>query len=105
MGSRWRLKAGFDASTCRLNEHAGEAFTAEVQRVIRALKIYGMILADNGLAIKISTDSDPRWGDPNATTSANWSINGWLHCISGGDFEVANASGLMIDPNSAAIAK
>ena len=105
MGSRWRLKTNFDENTCREAEHSGEAFPPEAKRLIRGLKHYGMILADNGLAIKISTDSDPRWGDPNSESSANWSINGWAHCISGKDFEVVNSSVMMVDPNSAAVVK
>ena len=105
MGSRWRLKASFDETTCRANDHAGAAFPAEMQRVIRGLKQYGMILADNGISILISTDADPRWGDPNAEESPTYRMNGWSHCIQGRDFEVVNTAPLMVDPNSAAISQ
>jgi hypothetical protein len=101
MGSRWRLKASFDETTCRTSENAGQPFPPEMQRLIRALKHYGMILADNGLAIKISTDADRRWGDPESPSSATWVMNGWCHCMSGEDFEVVNAQPLMVNANSA----
>jgi hypothetical protein len=38
MGQRFRLKADYDIS----------GFSPEVQVILRALKKYGMILADNG---------------------------------------------------------
>jgi hypothetical protein len=103
MGSRWRLKSSFDETTCRANDHAGEAFPPEIQRLIRALKGYGMILSDNGISILITTDADQRWGEPFDEKSATWKMNEWAHCITGRDFEVVNASSLMVDPNSAAI--
>jgi len=105
MGSRWRLKASFDETKCAADSNQGQAFAPEAQRIIRALKRYGMILADNGSAILITTDSDPRWGDPNSSNSANWVLNGWTHCIRGSDFEVVDTSTLMANPNSAAVAK
>jgi len=101
MGSRWRLQASFDETTCRASESAGQPFPPEMRRLIRALKHYGMIVADNGLPIKISTDADPRWGDPSSPTSATWVMNGWSHCISGQDFEVVDAQPLMKNANSA----
>ena len=103
MGSRWRLKADFDDNTCRANDHAGEAYPAEFQKLIRAFKQYGMILADNGKAILITADADPRWGDPNSPSSALYSINGWAHCIVGSDFEVVNSAPLMTNGNSGAV--
>ena len=105
MGSRWRLKATFNEATCAADEHVGGTFPPEVQRIIRALKRYGMILADNGLPILITTDSDPRWGDPNSSSSQNWIFNGWTHCIRGSDFEVVDTSTMMANPNSSAVAK
>lgn len=53
MGLRVRLKAGFDIS----------GFPAEVQVILRALKSYGMFLADNGSNWFISGAPDPRWDD------------------------------------------
>ena len=102
MGSRWRLKASFDDKTCRASEHTGAAFPPEMQKVIRALKQYGMMLADNGMAIRLTADADQRWGDAHAETSATWKLNGWLHCVQGSDFEVVNASPLIVNSNSAA---
>ena len=102
MGSRWRLKASFDEKTCHQNDHNGEAFPAEMQKLIRALKGYGMILADNGISILISTDADQRWGDPNSDKSPTWKVNEWSHCMTGSDFEVVNTAPLMVDPDSAA---
>ena len=49
MEMRVRLKADFDVS----------AFAPEVQVILRALKKYGMILADNGSACYISGAPDP----------------------------------------------
>jgi hypothetical protein len=53
MGMRLRLKAGFDISK----------FSAQNQVILRALKQYGLILADNGSAIYISGAPDPRWNN------------------------------------------
>jgi hypothetical protein len=105
MGSRWRLKESFDETTCRNNEHTGQAFPPEIQKLIRALKKHGMILSDNGRAILITSNADQRWGDPASESSAIYSINGWTHCITGADFEVVNSSSIMIHPNSAAVAR
>jgi hypothetical protein len=102
MGSRWRLKRSFDERVCRENELSGQAFPPEMSRLLRALKHHGMILADNGLAVKISTDADARWGNPYAPDSATWKMNGWSHCVTGLDFEVVNAQPLIVNTNSAA---
>ncbi len=105
MGSRWRLKANFDDTTCRADEHSGQAFPPEARKLIRALKQYGMMLADNGASIRLTTDADPRWGELTSETSPNWIFNGWTHCLRGSDFEVVDAAPLMISPNSAATAQ
>ncbi len=83
MGQRFRLRADFDVSS----------FSAPVQVILRALKTYGMILADNGSSWYISGAPDDRWD------------NDALHDISrlrGSDFEAVDESSLMSDPNSAA---
>jgi hypothetical protein len=105
MGSRWRLKADFDEATCHAADHSGESYPPEFQKVIRALKNYGMILADNGKAILITAESDPRWGDPSSETSPLYMINGWTHCIMGSNFEVVDNSPIMTNLNSAAVAR
>jgi len=81
MGQRFRLKASFDISP----------FPADVQVILRALKKYGMILADNGSAWYLSGEPDSRWNDSNL---------GLMRNISGSAFEAIDESSLMIDPNS-----
>jgi hypothetical protein len=53
MGARLRLKAGTDLSR----------FPAEVQRIFRAMKKYGLIVADNGSDLYISGAYDSRWNN------------------------------------------
>lgn len=79
MGQRFRLRASFDISS----------FSAENQVILRALKKYGMMLADNGSAWFISGVPDERWGNV-----------GDLRRVVGADFEAVDVSSLMIDPNS-----
>jgi hypothetical protein len=82
MGQRFRLKADFDVSR----------FSAQVQVILRALKKYGMILADNGSAWYISGVPDPRW-DNDVLLSE-------LKLVKGSDFEAVDVSSLMVSPNS-----
>jgi hypothetical protein len=53
MGMRVRLKSSFDVS----------AYPAEVQVILKAMKKYGMILADNGTGWYVTGAADPRWSD------------------------------------------
>lgn len=53
MGMRVRLRADFDI----------EDYPASVQVILRALKTYGMLLADNGSGWFVSGTHDPRWDD------------------------------------------
>jgi hypothetical protein len=53
MGLRFRLKRGFD-----LSGYHGQALV-----ILRALKKYGMIVADNGSNWFITGAADPRWDD------------------------------------------
>jgi hypothetical protein len=81
MGQRFRLKSDFDISP----------FSPEVQVILRALKKYGMILADNGSSWYLSGVPDERWN------------NDALHefgQIHGSAFEAVDESSLMVDPNS-----
>ncbi len=74
MGLRLRLKASYDIS----------GFPADVRVILRALKKYGMIVADNGSPFYISGAPDPRWNDDT------------LHAISqvtGRNFEVVDTTG------------
>ena len=83
MGERFRLKAGFDISS----------YPADVQVILRAMKRYGIMMADNGSAWYISGQPDPRWNDSNLHT---------LGQLLGSNFEAVDATVLMIDPNSGA---
>ena len=53
MGLRLRLKKDFDIS----------GFSPEVQVILKALKKYGMFVADNGGNMFISGTPDPKWND------------------------------------------
>jgi hypothetical protein len=81
MGQRFRLKAGYDIS----------GFSANMQVILRALKTYGMMLADNGLPWSLQGDTDPRWDANDLLT---------LRQVSGSNFEAVDATTLMVDPNS-----
>jgi hypothetical protein len=81
MGERFRLRANFDVSP----------FPADVQVILRAMKKYGMILADNGSAWFISGAPDSRWNNSNLAT---------LSGVHGSDFEAVDASIFMVNANS-----
>ena len=83
MGQRFRLKGSVDVST----------FSSQVQVLLRALKKYGMILADNGSAWYISGAPNAGWNDDALVSD--------LRRLKGSDFEAVDSSLLMIDPNSA----
>jgi hypothetical protein len=53
MGTRLRLKANKDIS----------GFSPDVQRIFRAMKRYGLIVADNGSDMYISGTMDARWNN------------------------------------------
>ena len=53
MGARLRLKANYDIS----------GFSAPAQVILKALKKYGIIVADNGSNMYISGTADSRWDD------------------------------------------
>jgi hypothetical protein len=58
MGMRVRLRADFDVTT----------FPAEVQVILKAMKKYGMLLADNGSGWYVSGAPDSRWSDDRLAT-------------------------------------
>ena len=70
MGARLRLKAGKDIST----------FPASVQKIFRAFKKYGLIVADNGSNMYISGTYDTRWD--------NDILNPAFDALKASDFEV-----------------
>ena len=69
MGMRVRLKASFDISS----------YSPSNQVILRALKRYGMFVADNGPSWFLSGAPDPRWSDEDL---------GLLKNIKGFNFEV-----------------
>jgi hypothetical protein len=81
MGMRFRLKADFDIS----------GFSPTNQIILRALKKYGMILADNGSAWYMSGSPDSRWNNSDLNLLRN---------VFGSNFEAVDVSSLMIDEDS-----
>ena len=81
MGQRFRLKASFDIS----------GFHPDIQVILRAMKRYGLILADNGSAWYISGVPDERWDNE---------VLRQLQQVTGDDIEAVDVSSLMISPNS-----
>jgi hypothetical protein len=69
MGLRVRLKASVDIST----------YPASVQVILKAMKQYGMIVADNGSNWYVSGEPDTRWVDDDLAKISK---------IKGSDFEV-----------------
>jgi hypothetical protein len=78
MGMRVRLKAGFDISS----------YPASAQVILRAMKKYGMIVADNGSDWYVSGTADARWNDAEMNT---------LKKLRGSDFEVVKM-GTVVKP-------
>jgi hypothetical protein len=87
MGQRFRLKASFDIS----------GFSPEVQVILRALKKYGMILADNGSPWFISGVPDEHWNNERLVTE--------FRRVHGSDFEAVDESSLIVDPDSGQVAQ
>ncbi|MCC7116834.1 MAG: hypothetical protein IT520_20855 [Burkholderiales bacterium] len=82
MGQRFRLRSGVDATR----------FPASVRPIVTALKVYGMMLADNGSSWYVSGAPDPRWSDDDLHA---------LTALRGTDFEAVDVSSLLVDPDSA----
>lgn len=82
LGQRFRLRSDYEIS----------GFSPDVQVILRALKRYGMVLADNGSPWFISGAPDARWEDEELVEE--------LRNIRGVDFEAVQVTGLAIDPNS-----
>lgn len=78
MGMRVRLKASYDISR----------FPPTAQVILKALKKYGMILADNGSNWFVSGAPDPRWPDAEIDT---------LKRVNGRDFEVVKMGKIITD--------
>ena len=76
MGMRVRLKSSVDIS----------GYLASAQVILRALKKYGMMVADNGSNWYISGTADARWNDTEMNT---------LKALHGSDFEVVRMTGVV----------
>jgi hypothetical protein len=76
MGMRVRLKASFNTS----------GFTPAIQVILRAMKKYGLILADNGSNWYISGAPDPRWNDNELNQ---------IKTIKGSNFEVVKMNNIV----------
>lgn len=83
MGARFRLKAGFDISS----------YAPRIQVMLRAMKKYGIILADNGSAWYVNGIPDERWDNDELRQLAR---------LVGSNFEAVDSSSLIIDANSGA---
>ena len=83
MGERLRLKASFDITP----------YPADVQVILRAMKKYGIMLADNGSAWYLTGAPDDRWNNDTLST---------LRSVLGSNLEAVDATVLMVDPNSGA---
>ena len=81
MGQRFRLKADFVIT----------GYSANMQVILRALKTYGMMLADNGSSWYLSGVPDPRWDDDDLHT---------LTQIPGDAFEAVDVTGLRMSSAS-----
>jgi hypothetical protein len=81
MGARFRLKASFDISS----------YSATNQIILTALKLYGMLLADNGSSWYISGAPDSRWSNDDLHV---------LNNIAGSNFEAVDVAPLMVNPNT-----
>jgi hypothetical protein len=81
MGQRFRLRADFPE----------DDFSPEVQVILRALKRYGMMLADNGSAWFLSGAPDERWDNDMLRE---------LSRVTGADFEAVDVSSLQMGANS-----
>ena len=81
LGQRFRLRADLDIS----------GYSPQVQVILRALKKYGMFLADNGASWYISGAPDERWDND---------ILHELAQVHGSDFEAVDESSLLVDPDS-----
>lgn len=82
MGQRFRLKANFDIS----------GFPTEMQVILRTMKKYGLILADNGSNWFVTGTQDDRWN--------NDMLVAGFRQLKGSDFEAVDVSSLLIDPDS-----
>ncbi|MGH9747380.1 MAG: IPT/TIG domain-containing protein [Candidatus Acidiferrales bacterium] len=80
MGMRLRLKSNFDVST----------FSATNQVILKAMKQFGMIMADNGSSMYISGAPDDRWDNDDLHS---------LGSVTASDFEVVQMNPIYTSSN------
>ena len=83
MGARFRLKASYPISS----------FSAQAQVVLRAMKTYGLVLADNGSPWFFQGTSDTRWSSTLVSD---------LGAVPASAFEAVDTAPLMISTSSGA---
>ncbi len=81
MGLRLRLKRGYPIA----------GFPPQARAVLRALKEYGMVVADNGSSWYVSGAPDPRWSNDDLHT---------LQRVPGSAFEVVDAAAIRLSGRS-----
>lgn len=86
MGARFRLKSGYSTA----------GYSAKAKVVLKAMKNYGLVLADNGSPWYFQGDADPAW--PAGLIAE-------LKHIPAASFEAVDTSILQVSPNSAASRK
>jgi len=84
MGARFRLKAGYDISQ----------FRADTQTILRAMKKYGLIVADNGSNWYFQGSAENGW---------NTSMLDQLKTVPASAFEAVDESSLMVSSDSGQI--
>jgi len=82
MGARFRLKSGFDLSR----------FSPKARVVLRAMKRYGLIVADNGSDWYFQGIRDRRWRN---------ALLDQLKTVPASAFEAVDVSSCTVDPDSA----
>lgn len=83
MGARFRLKASYDIS----------GFSPEAQVILRAMKTFGMFVADNGSDWYFQGTEDARWSD---------GLLDQLKTVPARAFQAVNESGCIVAPDSGA---
>jgi hypothetical protein len=81
MGARFRLKANYNIS----------GFSPSVQVILRAMKKYGILLADNGSAWYVSGAPDERWNNNELRQ---------FHNLPGSAFEAVDTSSMIVNIDS-----
>ena len=85
MGARFRLNASYDAS----------GLSPYAQRVVAAMKTYGLVLADNGSPWYFQGEQHRKWPDQ--------LIEDLKTDPGVGQFVAVDTSSLQVDPNSAQV--